>query len=270
MGKRCAIGMDIGGTQLKAGIVRDDGKVLYQCTAPTLAISGREALLGQIGAIANDLKGTADEWDFELAGTGIGTAGFVDLNGTVAEATGNLPGWSGTRLKEEMESRLQVPVRVDNDANAMAAGEMWLGAGKDAEHFIMITLGTGVGGSIVHDRRIYRGREGFAGALGHQRVVIEGEACTCGQRGCWEQYASVTALRRLMVTKGVQASTAEELFEDLRNGDPAAMSVVDEYARNIAVGLANLIHVFNPSSIIVGGERLRLRETPCSSRFGDT
>jgi glucokinase len=152
-----------------------------------------------------------------------------------------------------------LPVWVDNDVNAMAIGEVWLGAGRPFDQFLCVALGTGVGGCLIVNKQPYRGRSGYAGGYGHQVIVFEGEPCTCGLRGCWEQYASVTGLKRMIRErmgsedeKGALLSPIA-LFDIARNGDDIALQIVDQYAQYISVGLANLIHAFNPTAIVIGG-----------------
>ncbi|MEK0312315.1 ROK family protein [Cohnella sp. 56] len=253
MDAKIAIGIDIGGTNIKAGFVSADGSILYETSRPTRAFEGRDALLAQLASLAEELVALAVRTGSSVSGIGVGTAGYVTLDGAIAEATGNLPGWSGTRLKEILERRLRLPVSIDNDANAMAVGEMWLGVGRGLEDAICVTLGTGIGGAIIRNRKHERGRDGYAGGFGHQTIVFGGHPCTCGLRGCWEQYASVTALRRFARESIGGEVSPEQLFVLAQEGDAQALSVIDRYAQHVAAGLANLIHIFNPSAFIVGG-----------------
>jgi len=255
--QNCAIGIDIGGTNIKAGIVDGTGCIIREETIPTGAAAGKNALLAKIEAIITMYRQYALANSIELIGAGIGTAGYVNRSGIVGGATEYLPGWTGTRLKEEMELRTGIPVWVDNDVNAMAIGELWLGAGRPWDHFLCIALGTGVGGCLITGKQLYRGRNGYAGGYGHQVIVYGGEPCTCGLRGCWEQYASVTGLKRMICERMGEVEGAslspKALFDKARNGEDASLQIVDEYAKYIAVGLANLIHAFNPAAIVIGG-----------------
>ena len=169
----------------------------------------------------------------------------------------NIPGWGGTSLSQEIGPAVNLPVSVDNDANAMAAGEAWLGAGKVWDNFICLTFGTGVGGFLIKDKRPFRGRDGFAGGYGHHVIVYNGKPCTCGFKGCWEQYASVPALMDLAVHASRRSKqnfdSPEHIFKEARTGNKTAHSVINRYASYIAVGMTNLIHCLNPSAIIAGG-----------------
>lgn len=257
MSQTAAIGIDMGGTNMKAGIVTESGIILRSDTIPTKAQAGKEALIDQIVGVISMYRSYAQSSEIEISAIGIGTAGYVNREGVIGFATDNLPGWSGTRLREELELRCGMPIVVDNDVNAMAMGEVWLGAGRHWDDFLCITLGTGIGGCLIDQKMPYRGRTGYAGAYGHQIVQqLEGFPCTCGLSGCWEQYASVTALKRFIseITEpGMQSQTPEELFARARSGGGIELQIVERYAQYIAIGLANLIHALNPTAIVIGG-----------------
>ncbi|REE55454.1 glucokinase [Paenibacillus taihuensis] len=257
MSQAAVIGIDLGGTNMKAGIVTKSGTILRYDTIPTRAQAGKDALLDQIVEVISMYRSYAQSSQIEISAIGIGTAGYVNREGVIGFATDNLPGWSGTRLREELELKCGMPIVVDNDVNAMAMGEVWLGAGRHWDDFLCITLGTGIGGCLIEKKMPYRGRTGYAGAYGHQIVQqLEGFPCTCGLSGCWEQYASVTALKRLigeMTQEGMEPQTPETLFARARSGGEVELHIVERYAQYIAIGLANLIHAFNPTAIVIGG-----------------
>lgn len=253
-----AIGLDLGGTNIKAGIVNREGKILRRMSVPTEAHQGGEAILQRIGGVVRMLADEAAAQGWLVRGAGIGTAGQVDsTRGVVAGATANLPGWAGMDLGNRLATLTGLPVLVDNDANAMAFGEAWVGAGRQWRDFVCITLGTGVGGGVVINRRPYRGRNGYAGEIGHHVIAGDGRPCNCGRSGCFEQYASVTALMGMVRSLGSPAdkelSSPEALFTAAGAGHGPALEVLGEYARNIAVGLANLVYLFDPEGIVVGG-----------------
>jgi glucokinase len=253
---RVAIGIDIGGTYIKSGLVGEDGRIREQSSTPTEASGGKAELLGKLGQIVQEYERMAGERQLELTGIGIGTAGYVALDGVIGSATDNLPGWQGTSLPKELKAYTSLPVFVENDVNAVAIGECWLGAGRGRDDFICLTLGTGIGGCLITGGKPYRGRNGYAGAYGHQTVAMNGQACTCGLRGCWEQYASVTALKRWapdMADGAEWARSPEEIFAQARGGCETALRIVDRYAEYAAVGIANLIHSLNPTAIVIGG-----------------
>lgn len=253
---RAAIGIDIGGTNIKAGIVDESGEIIRVAHFPTEVSKGKPSIIDNIIAQVRSFQTDAAADRIDIVGVGVGTAGYVDTTGTVAGATANIPGWGGTDFAKEVGSAVGLPVSADNDANAFAVGECWVGAGATWDTFLAVTLGTGIGGCLIADRKPYRGRSGFAGGYGHQVIVVDGYSCTCGFRGCWEQYASVSGLKRLigLISSGGGAGMSpERCFAEARAGNAEALDIVEQYAYYVAVGLTNLIHIFNPPAIIVGG-----------------
>lgn len=192
-----------------------------------------------------------------MLGVGLGSAGQNNRDaGVVTGATSNFPGWSGMRVRERLNEQTGLPISIDNDANAMALGEAWVGAGREWSHFICVTLGTGVGGGLIINGQPYLGNQGYAGELGHHVIQADGYPCNCGRTGCWEQYASVTGLMRMVresVVDSVIYSSSEVVFARAREGDVAALELVEQYTEYIAIGLANLVHLFDPQGIVIGG-----------------
>lgn len=262
-----AIGVDIGGTKIAAGLVDRSGKLLTELRLPTGAARGRDHVLNQVRRSVTELRAflASVQPDGVLAGIGIGTAGQVDFKlGKIVSTTGNLPGWYGTPLKDLLGAEFGVPVQVDNDVNAAAWGEKWLGAGRGVEHFLCLTLGTGVGGAIVDGGRMVRGARGGAGEVGHLILFPEGLRCTCGRCGCLEAYVSGPAIVRryeaalLEQRKGAgEAGTSRiqtrQIFAQARQGDPVAVKVVADTYRFLGYGIASLVNIFNPSRVIIGG-----------------
>ncbi len=198
------------------------------------------------------------------AGIGISTAGQVDKGlSFVRQATENLSNWTGVHLKSILEEQFGLPVWVENDVNAAALGEAWLGSGKNRGDIAMITLGTGIGGAIIKDGNVYRGINGAAGEFGHIRLYRYGLACTCGLSGCYEQYASTGALVRKIksaleqdatsMLHGVSKLNGETIFQVERKGDILAREVINDWIYHIAWGLSTIIHSLNPELIIIGG-----------------
>ncbi|MFB0844825.1 ROK family protein [Paenibacillus oleatilyticus] len=256
--RKVVLGIDLGGTNIKAGIVDDSGEVLKHTVTPTQAEQGRDALLGRLRAIIEDFRAHAASTGLLPLGIGVGTAGYVEpLSGRVAYATPNLPGWTGLQLREALEQASSLPVAVANDAHAMAVGEAWLGAGRPYRDFICVTLGTGVGGSRIIDGRPDYGGSGFAGGFGHMVIAWRGQPCNCGLSGCYEQYASVTALLRLAAEAGLRGvelpDGAKSIFDLAASGHHAASVVIERYAEYAAVGLISLAHVLHPQAIVLGG-----------------
>lgn len=256
------IGVDIGGTKIAAGVVDEDGNILDTCTVATPPTSEDvvEAIAGAIRTVGG---GTAAE------AVGIGAAGYVDdKRATVLFAPNIL--WRHEALKDKIEQRVSISVVVENDANAAAWGEYRFGAGVGHDDVVCVTLGTGLGGGVIIGGKLYRGRFGVAGEFGHIRVVPDGILCGCGSQGCWEQYASGSALVRYArqraratpeaagILLGLGDGTPEgiagrHISAAARQGDAVAVDSFRELARWVGAGLADLASLFDPSAFIVGG-----------------
>lgn len=257
---RKSVVLDIGGTSIKYGIVDEDGIIERKAAVPTLAGQGGRALMERIQSLVKELWDTGGE----ISSVGVATSGQVDVHtGTVRYATDILPGWTGMPIRSILEEAFHIPVFVENDVNAAALGEAWQGAARGKRDFIMVTLGTGIGGAIVIDGKIYYGSGGSAGEFGHIPIVPGGLLCTCGQRGCYEQYASTAALIKMyeaVLNKNQDLSdpceekiSGEMIFKALEQGDPVACRVIEEWMGYIAQGLAAIVHIFNPDLILIGG-----------------
>jgi glucokinase len=172
----------------------------------------------------------------------------------------NFPDWNNLPLKEVLEKALNVPVFIENDANAAALGERWLGAGRDINSMILLTLGTGVGGGIVLNKQIWQGADGMAGEIGHMTLIPDGRLCGCGNTGCLEMYASargiVQSYREAVNSSGiamVAELSSEQIYQAARDGETVACKVMKDMGRMLGIGIANLINIFNPQMIVLGG-----------------
>jgi glucokinase len=257
------IGIDIGGTKVLAGVVDPAGQVLTRQRRQT---DGRSAAAVE-DTIVEMVNGLVDRYD--VAAVGIGAAGFVDASRSVVLFAPHLA-WRNEPLREAVMGRIGMPVVVDNDANAAALAESRFGAGVGHRYVLCLTLGTGVGGALVIDNRVFRGANGMAGEVGHIQVVPDGHRCQCGNRGCLEQYASGNALvreaRELVVAGSPVAQTLRGLAgpdaaaltgplvtQAARDGDPLATELLADVGRWLGVGLAGMTAAFDPSCIVVGG-----------------
>src|SRR6266404_3451732 len=193
---RFAIGVDLGGTNLRIAAVAEDGKILEVITTGTEVARGRGLVLDEMCDAITKLS-SKHNTNGSLCGIGIGVPGIIDMKSGMVLKSPNLPDWTDYPVQKEIERRLSTTVILENDANAAAFGEKWLGAGRDQDDLCMFTLGTGVGGGLVFDGKIWRGMTGMAGELGHTTVFADGHPCKCGSRGCVEQYASATAIKRM-------------------------------------------------------------------------
>jgi glucokinase-like ROK family protein len=243
--------VDLGGTNTKIGVVSNDGQLAREHTIPTPS-GGRDVLLRHLRIAAARCLREAERSGTPAAALGIATAGWVDPeSGRVAYATENLPGWTGTEIARTLHEALGVPVAVENDANALALAEQHFGAGRGVRHFVCLTLGTGVGGGCCINGELNRGAHFFANALGHITVEPDGLPCTCGQRGCLEQYASAAALLRYAGPN--RFDTAEQVIAAANKGEATAYAAVREFARYLARGCATVLHVLDPELLVLSG-----------------
>jgi glucokinase len=249
--QRTFIGIDLGGSSTKSGLVTNQGELLWQSAAPTPWNGGRTVLLEHLEKCVATGMGVARERGIEPAAVGLATAGWVDPNsGEVVYATENLPEWTGTNPAAFLGKVFGLPVAVENDANALAVAEKHFGAAKDASDFVCITLGTGVGGGVYVGGRLNRGRHFFANALGHVPVVLDGEPCTCGKSGCLELYANASALMRY---GNGNHKSCEEIIAAANSGDLTAQGAVRVFARYLAIGCACVVNLLDPEMLILGG-----------------
>jgi len=239
---------DIGGTAIKIGVVSENGDIVEKKEIETKAKEGGEALLSRI---FNKIEGYKS-----IDKIGISTAGQIDTRlGSVIYATGNLPGWTGMKIKERIEKRFSIEASVENDVNCAALGEAYFGAGRGYMDFLCLTIGTGIGGAIIQNGFVYHGSTGSAGEFGHMITHGGGIPCNCGGRGCYEKYASTTALIDAVKAFDPNQSNinGRQIFEKALNGDSDYIGIVDSWITEILIGLTGIIHSLNPSLIVMGG-----------------
>jgi glucokinase len=252
------IGIDIGGTKILGGIIDSEGKLIEIRELPTDASQGRVAILNNVFRIIDGII------DRNIEGIGVGSAGRINYNtGVVDYATDNLPGWSQFKLKEALEQKYNIPVIADNDVNAAAIGEKWVGAARNYKNFVMLTLGTGVGGAIVLNGDIIRGSHWGAGEIGHMILYPDGRQCNCGHKGCLEQYVSGSAIsKRYNHLAGFErVRNAKEVFELLKKeNDSYAKAVATEFIKSLSTAIVSLKNIIDPELFIIGGGLINSRE----------
>ena len=260
-----AIGIDIGGTSIKGAAVDSNGRVYEKFSLPFIKGEPGEITVRKLAETVKEYIG-AQNLDNKIVGIGIGCPGTLDVEKGVVNYSNNL-GWNELPVADLMREILPYPVRLTNDANAACLGGAKFGAGKSYETIIMLTLGTGVGGGIIINGRLFEGNQGKGGELGHTVLVVDGEPCTCGRKGCFETYASATALiretkkamlankRSLMwkVSPEIELVGGKVVFEAAAKGDKSAQKVLDNYIKYLGEGILNYCNIFRPNVIVLSG-----------------
>lgn len=261
---RLALAFDLGGTELRAALVNGEGKLLSFASAPTLARDGPLAVIAQMEMLSDTVR--MEVAGAVIAGIGVGAPGPLDPKAGIVIAPPTLSGWQDVPLVSILGERFGLPVRLENDANAAALGEWRFGAGRGADSLVFVTVSTGIGGGVIADGRILHGRRGLAAEIGHMTITDKGESCFCGAVGCFEAVASGTALgqratvgttegdgsalRRLSADGPV---TGRHVVEAARAGDALALSLLDDEARWLGIGFTNLLHLYSPDVLVMGG-----------------
>jgi glucokinase len=261
------IGVDLGGTRVRAALADATGKFLARTEHKTEADQGFEHVIGNIVGVAKKMLAKAEPG--EVIALGLGAPGPLNPRTGIVYSPPNLPGWTNVPLRDILEEKLGIPVFIGNDANLAALGEYTFGAGKDYRYLVYVTVSTGIGGGIVEDGRIIDGARGAAGEVGHMTIQVDGPRCNCGNYGCWEVLASGTAIRRRAI-EAVATSVKPSLIRDMANndldkisaeivekaarqGDPLALELLHETAVYLGVGVTNMLHLFNPEIVVIGG-----------------
>jgi glucokinase len=247
------IGLDLGGTNLRAAAIDRSGRMLDKVAESTNPEQGREVVLNDMAGVINKVK--ANRPGAALAGIGIGVPGFILLKQGVITNSNNLACLENFPIRDEIERRLQTRVILENDANAAALGEKWMGAGRDVDDLVLLTLGTGIGGGVIAGGRVLHGYLGMAGELGHLTVVPNGNPCGCGNRGCLEKHASANAITAMAGLLHLGENlTPKEVYDFAVAGDDRAKRVYEIMGENLGVALAMLANIFNyPLYLLSGG-----------------
>ncbi len=262
-------GIDIGGTAIKYGLFDGSGKIIHKEQRPTMAEKGPMPLMHLITNIAERLLYFAAEEDLQVKYLGVGSPGAIDQrNGRVIGPSPNIPGWQGMEIGQTLKDRLNLPVLVDNDVNAMALAELKFGAAVGARSAICVTVGTGVGGAVIIDGKVWHGANWTGGEIGHMTINFDGPLCSCGNHGCIEAYCSsqaiidrtkrkvkngLTPILEDILEGSLDNLTVKKLFAALRKGDQVAAEVIRETARYLGIGLAGVANLLNPEIVVIGG-----------------
>ncbi|OAA30834.1 glucokinase [Kosmotoga arenicorallina S304] len=256
------VGIDLGGTETKIGIIDHDGHIVEKAIIPTQVSKGSNDVIRRIAQKVNELvdeKGMRND----ILGIGVGSPGSIDREKGVVIFSPNFQDWKNVPLAEKLEELTGFKAYIENDANAFALGEWAFGKFKGAPNIVALTLGTGVGGGVISRGELITGSKGFGGELGHVIIEPDGPLCGCGSHGCLEALASATSIVRLVIEyrkryprSSVFANeeiTAKAVFDSAKSGDELAELVVERATRALAVGIAGFVHIFNPNVVIIGG-----------------
>ena len=261
---------DIGGTKIIIALISESGRILAEDRIPTLPDEGVSAVIGRLFTAVDDLLSRNIIKSSQLRGISVACAGGIDTErGVVVTSSPNMSGWSYIPLRDFVQEKYKVNnIYVLNDASAAALGEQQFGAGRGVDNLVMVTVGTGIGGGVIVNGRLYLGARGGAGEIGHMTIDVNGPACGCGNTGCLEVMASGTAIARDAITRiswgeksslvemagnEIESITAEMVGNSARNGDPLATDVISQAVNYLATGIVNLVNIFNPEMIIIGG-----------------
>lgn len=272
------IALDLGGTNIAAALVHRDGRMACCKKIRTRASRGGQAVVADLISLALELSSEAGTLGATLKGVGIGSAGQIDhKSGVVVSATSNLPGFTGLHLRDMVAGATGLETYVDNDANAAALGEAWIGAARGCNDVVCLTLGTGIGGGIIANGDLVRGIRGCGGELGHMSINFDGPECNCGSRGCLERYVSTWAIEdRIKVLartlggswtaiRDATGGAVKGLFDAARDGTNEAMVLADEIGCYLGFGIASLANALAPAMVVLAGGISQAGETLFSS-----
>ena len=261
------VGIDVGGTNLKAGIVDENGNILATTKMKIAQIANQEELARTMADMTRELAQAANVPMEEIASVGVGVPGTVEIHSGSLLYSCNLT-LRNVPLRRLFHKHLRMPLYIENDANCAALAEYFVGAGRGTKRFLMVTLGTGIGGGIIHNGKIFHGSNGMAGEVGHMSIIYGGHPCPCGRNGCWEQYASASALKRMtreavarhpesilarVVEENNGAASGQSAFIAARRGDSVGQQVCRDYIGYLSEGIVNLINIFQPDALAIGG-----------------
>lgn len=250
-----AIGIDLGGTSIKGGLIDEAGNIIRRAERDTKAAKGRLEVLDAISQVIDELM------EKSVIGIAIGSPGFIDSKeGKVLKVGGNIEDWAGTNIRDELKRIYPtMPIFVENDANVAAICEQWKGAARNYKDFVMITLGTGLGGAICIDGELVKGHRYRGAELGHMIFQANGSLCSCGQKGCVEQYISGTGLERIYKERSGNEKKGVYIFKSQAD-DEIAQEVIQDFSKNLGIFITTLKNIFDPQGLVIGGGVINSRD----------
>nr|WP_251030255.1 ROK family transcriptional regulator [Bacillus sp. ISL-35] len=249
-----AIGIDIGVNYILAVLTDLKGQIIVE-KSQNLTRTSYSAIMNNVQTMIQSLINDMPESRYGIVGIGVGVPGIVNKEGSVLLAP-NL-GWTNIQLKDDLEKMFNVPIIIENEANAGAVGEQQFGAGQDYENILYVSAGIGIGVGIILNNELYQGKSGFSGEMGHMIIELNGKHCNCGSRGCWEAYASENALLEMA---GESIDSLESLIELAQNGEKSAIDLFEKIGQYLGFGINNIINTFNPDQVIIGNRLAMVRE----------
>jgi len=264
---RFAIGVDLGGTNLRVAAINENGGLFDQVNLLTEVEKGREDVVDRL---SSGILQLVERWKnvYQLAGIGVGIPGIIRMQDGVLVASPNLPGWENFNIRAQIARRLNSPFYLENDANAAALGEKWIGSGKACDHLCFLTMGTGIGGGLILNGKIWHGVAGMAAELGHVTIYPNGRPCKCGSQGCLEAYAAASAvvtaakehLEAGKASLGLREAAASGktltsalIYQLARQGDASSVAVFQEVGRALGIAIANFTNIFDIDIFVLGG-----------------
>lgn len=255
-----SIGIDLGGTFIKFGLVRSDGQLMYENTLPTEANTNKEQVINSLISAVNLVKKFAFTHDITVVGIGVGTPGIIDSTHRIILSAGNINGWKDVALSDILEQACGLPVSINNDANLMGLGEQTFGIARNCSDVLFLTIGTGIGGAIIINNKLFGGYKNRGSELGHIPLFSDGITCSCGSIGCLEAYASTSALLKQFEDKCFDAGvhiteelTGKRFIQLYKEGNILASETLNNHFRYLGRGVAGLINIFSPQRVVLGG-----------------
>ena len=264
---RFAIGVDLGGTNLRVAAINENGGLFDQLNLPTEAEKGREDVVERLSSGILEL---VQRWKerYQLAGIGVGIPGIIKMKEGILVASPNLPGWENFNIRGLISKRLNSPFYLENDANAAALGEKWIGSGRSVEHLCFLTMGTGIGGGLILNGKVWHGVAGMAAELGHVTIHPNGRLCKCGNYGCLEAYAAASAVVKAAqefmeagnaspalqkaASSGTKLTSAV-IYQLAKEKDASSIAIFDQVGRSLGIAIANFINIFDIDTFVLGG-----------------